>query len=29
MNIHPLWFVCLSVRLLMVYLINKFKNIKK
>ena len=29
MNIHPLWFVCLSVRLLMIYLINKFKRYKK
>ena len=29
MNIHPLWFVCLLVRLLMIYLINRFKRYKK
>ena len=29
MNIHPLWYICLIVRLLMIFLINKFKKYKK
>ena len=28
MNIHPLWFICLTVRILLIYIINKFKNLK-
>ena len=28
MNIHPLWFVCLTVRTLLVYFTNKFRNLK-
>ena len=28
MNIHPLWFVCLTIRTLLIYFINKFRNLK-
>ena len=29
MVIHPLWYLCISVRVLSILLLNKFKNYKK
>lgn len=28
MNIHPLWFICLTIRSLLIYSIYKFRNLK-